>query len=363
VAQFLPMMITSPLGGDLADRLPRRTLLLVTQAAMALNAVVLWLAWVDGLAAPQALLVFVAVYAILNGLNIPSWQALVNDMVPREDLLSAVTLNSAQFNASRAIGPAIAGLLLATLGAGWTLGLNVLSFAFVIVALLLVRAGRTRPRPHGVRGVFRTFPAAVAYAVRRQPGILTSIVASLLLGLLANPVFTFTIVFADAVYDVGPAALGLLNVALGVGAVAVAVVLARGSGRWRLSRAALVAMIAAGAFQVVFGASSTYVVGLVALVGVGAGILALTATVQTATQTIVADSMRGRVMAFRVMLLTLSFAVGGLAQGAIAKVIGAQWTVAAAGVLVVVSALVLARGVGPIRLSTLDDPHDAPGTG
>ena len=103
------------------------------------------------------------------GINIPSWQSFVNDLVPRKDLLSAVTLNSLQFNAARALGPGIAGVLLASLGASWAFFLNGVSFLFVLVALLLVR-NRQEARATALSGGFlRQFRRAMAYT-RRQPG-------------------------------------------------------------------------------------------------------------------------------------------------------------------------------------------------
>ena len=137
-AQFLPMFVLSPWGGALADRFPRRRVLLAAQSAMGLTALVLWCAWLLQWRDPWLLLTLMAVIGGLNGLSMPSWQGFVYDLVPREDLMSAVTFNSLQFNAARAIGPAIAGLLLATLGADWAFGINAASFGAVILAVVLV---------------------------------------------------------------------------------------------------------------------------------------------------------------------------------------------------------------------------------
>lgn len=139
-------------------------------------ATALWLAWVAGTRSPAAILALVALSGVFNGLNVPSWQSFVNDLVPRGDLLSAVTLNSVQFHVARAVGPAIAGVLLATFGPTWAFLINALSFVFVMVALLLVRA-RPPARAPLELGVLRQFRRALRY-VRGQRGIVAGILSS-----------------------------------------------------------------------------------------------------------------------------------------------------------------------------------------
>ena len=145
--QFLPAMVLGPLAGSIADRFDRRRVLLVTQSLMAAAALALWAAWASGVRSAGWILALVTLAGIFGGINIPSWQAFINDLTPREDLLSAVTLNSLQFNAARALGPGIAGVLLATFGPSWAFLVNAVSFGFVLLALLLVR---TRPAPLAV---------------------------------------------------------------------------------------------------------------------------------------------------------------------------------------------------------------------
>ena len=233
-AQFLPMFVFSPLGGSVADQYSRRSVLLVMQMAMGLGAAAIWLAWVSDVRNPWVLLFLVAIVGALNGVSMPSWQGFVHDLVPREDLLSAVTLNSLQFNAARAIGPAIGGVLLATLGPAWAFGLNALSYAFIVVALLLIHAGR------GLRVVRSQLPfteqirSAISY-IGTQPGIVMAFIVAFTVGFFGNPVFSFTVVFAGAVFDVGPVQLGIMNAALGVGAFAAAPLVGGGRFAPRLS--------------------------------------------------------------------------------------------------------------------------------
>jgi predicted MFS family arabinose efflux permease len=320
---------------------------------MAGAAVALWLVWASGVRSSVVILALVALSGVFSGLNIPSWQSFVNDLVPRDDLLSAVTLNSLQFNAARALGPAVAGVLLATVGPGWAFFTNAVSFGFVLLALALVhvRPGVSASPPSG--GVMSQFRDAITYA-RTQRGIRIGILVAVLVALLGNPVSQFTVVFAADVYDVGPLGLSLLNVALGVGAVLSAPVV---SG-WDISRAVLArsAMLTYAAAIVLFAVAPVYVPGLVALVVVGAGFLVVISSTNTSVQLIVADHMRGRVMALRIMAFTGAYPLGALIQGWLADAIGPQWTVGLAGALLLIAGLLLSRRAGAFE--ALDDPHD-----
>lgn len=352
-AQFIPAMGLGPLAGSIADRHDRRRVLLLTQGAQCLAAVALWVAWLGGVRSPTAILLLVAVSGTFQGLNVPSWQSFVNDLVPRGDLLSAITLNSLQFNAARAIGPGIGGLVLATLGPTWAFFLNAISFASVLAALALVR---TRVPAMGVPGsVMQQFRAAVRY-VRDQPGIQVAILVAVLAGMLGNPIVQFTVVFAADVFEVGPIALSALNVALGVGAVVVAPVV---SG-WDsvLSRADVTrwSMLGYGLAVVAFATAPTYPVALVAMTLVGGAFLAVISTTNTAVQVIVADHVRGRVLGLRTVVFTGAYPLGALVQGAAADVFGPRVTVATAGGLLALAAAVLA--MRPAWLRRLDDPHD-----
>lgn len=357
VAQFAPGILLSPVGGILADRYRRKRVLLTTQSGMAVAAVLMWAAWVLGWHEPVLLLALVCLTGLFHGLNVPSWQSFLSDLVPRQDLHSAVTLNSLQFNAARSVGPAIAGVLLAALGPAWAFLLNAGSFLCVLGALLLVRPAYAASRRHAPEGgVVRQLTGAFAY-IRRQPGIIVGLVISVLVGVLGNPLFQLTVVFAESVFRVDAVALGLMNAALGVGAVIAAPIVTGWRGL-RLSQVARWALVTYGAAIAAFGAAPHYLFGVAALVVVGGCFLAVVSTVNTATQLIVADHMRGRVVACRSMLYTASFPVGGMLQGALADWFGVRASVVGAGATMLLAALVLMVWRGRVRLSRLDDPHD-----
>ncbi len=349
LAQFAPQMLLTPLAGMLADRVDRRRFLLLTQALMALAAAGLWAVWVF-VAQPfsdvYALLALVAVSGALQGLNLPSWQAFVNDMVPRSDLRSAITLNSVQFNASRSVGPAIAGLILAAFGPSVAFAVNAGSFLFVIVALLLIRLRlERRPRMSG-RGA--GFWPALRYAAR-QPGIVVSIGISFLIGILANPILQFSVIFAEDVFRVGPVSLGAMNAAFGLGSVLAAPLIA--GLPWSRAVVTRAGLLLQGAGLLAFAlAPNVYVAGA-ALVVMGAGFLAAISCAITALQMIVAEAFRGRVIAARIMIYSASFPIGALIQTAIADQVGPRPVVAvAAGLL-----LMLGLGMPRQALRRLDD--------
>lgn len=357
-AQYLPVMLLSPVGGSIADRYPRRRLLIITQVGASMVALLLCLAWAVGWHQPLVLLGFVAAGGVLQGLTSPAWQAFVNDLVDREDLMSAVTLNSLQFNAARAIGPGIAGLVLATAGPGWAFGLNAASYLATLVALSLIRGLVVTRRPAPAHGVAAQFIAALRYALH-QPALVLVLVISVLIGVLANPVFGFTVVFSSSVYHVGPTALGLLNVAFGVGAVLVAPFLASSRRRMLPSRVVAIGLVALGCVLIAFGAVPMYAVAVGLLVVVGAGYLAVVSSIITSLQTVVSEEFRGRVMAVRLMVFTLAMVTGGLVLGAVADAVGPRWTMAGAGVGLLAAAGCLISLRGRLRLERLDDPGES----
>ena len=356
-AQFLPMALASPLGGSIADHFPRRVVLLWAQSAMGLAAGLLWLAWILDFRDPWTLLSIVALVGLLNGVSLPSWQAFVHDLVPRDALQSAVAMNSLQINAARALGPAIAGVVLATLGPATAFGLNALSFFCVVLAVAFVRAGRGVTRRRAQAGVAAQFVSALRYA-RTQPGIVMAIALAFIIGLLGNPIFALTVVFAESVFFVGPVQLGIMNAALGVGAIAIAPVVggARYSGRIR--RIAGSGLITFGLALIAFALSPSYLVSVGLLVVLGACFMAVIASSNTANQIIVANPFRGRILAIRLMAFTVAAPIGGLLQGALVDSIGARPTVAIAGALLIAISLWLVFKGGVVRLSRLDDPHD-----
>lgn len=371
-AQFIPSFLVGPLGGSLADRMDRRRVLLGSQALMAVAALMLWAAWVLHWHNPWLVLSFTALMGLFNGLSSPSWQAFVPSLVPRSDLGSAITLNSTQFNASRALGPAVAGVLLATGGPAWAFFLNGVSFLAVLAALAVVNpvvrqdlptsqararsgAGGAEARAGGERGT--SFRDALSYMWGRS-GLVIGVLCSMMVAFFGNPLNQLTVVFAKEVYHAGPKVVGALAASMGVGAVLAAPLMSSWDALIPKSTMVRWSMPAYGASVLAFALAPNWPLGILALLFVGASFLAVVASTNTAMQVIVADRMRGRVLSARIMGFTLAYPLGSLVQGWLVDIWGPQTTVAVAGgVLVAISMGWVLR---PSLLAGLDRTDDTP---
>ena len=335
-----------PVGGSLADRFDRRRILIITQSAQAVVAVALWLSWSAGLRSPGAIAALAALSGAFAGLMIGSWQAFVSELVPREALLNAVTLNSAQFNAARAFGPAVGGIVLATLGPGWGFLLNAVSFLAVIGALLAMRLDRVIEKAVGKMHVLGDLKETVRY-VRRSPGIRTCIFVVAGLSFADSPLFQFVVVFADEVFKVDTWVFGVLSAALGIGAILGTPFVAGWGGSIPRGRLVAGAMALNGTCLALFALSPNAWIGFVFLMGCGAGYLAIASSLNTTIQLQVDARMRGKVLAFYVLGVTLVAPIGALVQGFLVNAIGprAAFTIAGA---IFVGLLVLLKAKGSL---------------
>jgi len=350
--QLFPSMLIAPVAGALADRLERRRVLIASQAVQGLLALALWGVWVAGLRSPSVLVLLVGGGGLAFGVAMPSWQAFITELVPRDDLLNAVTLNSAQFNGARALGPAVGGLVLGRFGPSWAFLFNAVSFAAVIAALALIEpTGAVRDRVR--RRVLREFGDGVSYA-RRHGGILVAFGVVAAVFFFGNPVFQLTAVFAKRVYRVGAGPYGLLTAAYGIGAVAGAGVLSVLGRRWPRSRLVTSAVLLYAVGLVGFGVAHSYVVGWFFLLVTGVAFLCSVATTNTSVQLLVAEELRGRVLALYMMALTASYPLGALLQGWVADQVGAPTTVIIAGSFLGLVGLLLLVRPG---LAALLDEH------
>ncbi|MDH3295704.1 MAG: MFS transporter, partial [Acidimicrobiia bacterium] len=192
--------------------------------------------------------------------------------------------------------------------------------------------------------------------IRNQPGIIAGILLAACVAFLGFPVVSFVVVFAKQVYDVDPWALGLMSGLLGVGAILAAPIVAGVFGDLSRAKTVRAALPLYGLMITVFGTSTTVLQGAVGLVFAGTGFLTIVATSNTAVQTIVADRIRGRVMATRIMTFTGAYPIGALVQTSLADVVGPRPVVTAAGLLLIVAGLVIL--FRPRLVNHLDDPPD-----
>jgi MFS family permease len=350
---YLPMVITGPWAGSVADRYQRRTVLLVTGVLQFGLTMALWAVWAAGERRIGPILILLVANGFAAGFSVASWQAFVTELVPREHLLNAVTLNSAQFNAARAFGPALGGIVLATLGAGWSFFINAMTFLAMIVALLLVKVPPlVRAKVVGRAKPLSEMLDAVRY-VRTEAGIVVCLLVVFTLGFLGGPLFNLLVVFADDVFKVGDGVYGLLAGCMGAGAILVAPLVAGRGSRMARSRLVSFAMAAYGLALIALGLAPVAPLAAAALLVAGAGYLGISSTLNTTVQLQVTELMRGKVLALYIMVLTIAVPLGSLVQGWLVDLIGVQATVSGAGALFLV--VFLALRFGTSRLDAMDD--------
>ncbi|HEV2798998.1 MAG TPA: MFS transporter [Pyrinomonadaceae bacterium] len=347
----IPGFLLAPVGGAIADSFSRHRILITTQALAMLLAFVLALLTLTGSVAVWHVYVLAALLGVVNAFDIPARQAFVADLVDREDLVNAIALNSSMINGARLVGPAMAGLLVASIGEGWCFFVNGVSYVAVIVGLLRMRVARQETgaavdaeRPSPVRRVVEGF----SFVGRTAP-IRALIILLGLISLFGMPYTVLMPVFADRILGVGASGLGMLLGAAGVGALCAALLLVarrgvRGMGRWvALSSAGF------GAGLVLFSRLEDFRMAIAVLVFVGFSMILQISSSNTLVQAMVPDALRGRVMAVYSMMFLGMAPLGALLAGWLAERAGAANTVALGGVGCILSAIVFSLRLPALR--------------
>ncbi len=348
--QFLPMLLFGLYGGVLVDRLRKRPTLFVTQSAMALTAIVLAVLTLTGRV--EVWHIYVAAFALglATVVDNPARQAFVSELVGPGQLQNAVSLNSANFQSARLVGPAVAGLLITGVGTGWAFLLNGLSFVAPLAGLMMMRPRELHAVERAPRGKGQ-LREGLRYVAGR-PELVWPIV---LVGFIGTFAFNFPVylsAFADDVFHGGAGVYSMFNTLMAVGSVSGALLAARrGTARLRLL---IVAALAFGALEILAAASPQ--LWMFALIMVPLGLFSMTVNVTTNTSLQMATdpAVRGRVMALYMMVFLGGSPVGAPIVGWITDTYGARVGFAAGGAVAVVAAtvigLILAR-VGGLRLS------------
>ena len=333
----IPVFLLAPIGGAVADRFNRRSILVITQSSMMVLAFVLAGLTLTHVVKVWHVMLLAGLMGVANAFDIPARQAFVVDMVAREDLVNAIALNSSMFNGARVIGPAIAGIVVALIGEGWCFFANAVSFIAVIAGLLMMKIFRPRlalegsPVDHimeGFRFVARTGP------------IRTLMFLLGLVSLTAMPYAVLMPLFADQILHGGARALGLLMGASGLGALGGALTLAmrktiRGLGKW-----IAIACSSFGVFLILFAFSRWLWLSVLLLVPTGFSVMLQMASSNTLIQSMVPDQLRGRIMAVYSMMFMGMAPIGSLLSGSIAHEIGAPMTVAIGGMLSIIGGVI-----------------------
>jgi MFS family permease len=328
--QFLPVLFLALFGGVLADRWPKRTVLMCTQSSSMILALVLWVLVFTGTVQIWHILVLATLLGLTNALDMPTRQAFVVEMVGREDLPNAVALNSSIFNMARIVGPGIAGLLIAILGVAPLFLLNGLSFIAVLIGLAMIdmsklHAVEKRIAEQGAsmkQSTLQSLKEGLDY-VFKTPSVLLIIA---LIGAISLFGINFNVIlplFATEVLHSGATGFGFISSAFGVGSLLSALWLA-----WSNKKPSIQQMLVGGtAFCVVeafFAVSHLYVLSLVLIAAVGFAQIAFSAIANTTLQTVSPDHLRGRVMSVYMVVFAGSTPIGNLFTGAIAAPFGAS---------------------------------------
>lgn len=347
--QFLPMLLFGLYGGVIADRYPRRKLLLFTQAALGLCGLALAALTLSGHVQVWHVYLIAFLLGLVTVVDNPTRQVFVNEMVGPRDLRNAVSLNSANFQSARLIGPAVAGVLITAVGSGWAFLINGLSFGAPLVGLLLMRTGELHPVKRAPRGKGQ-LREGLAY-VGSRPDLLWPIV---LVGFIGTFGFNFPIwlsAFADDVFHAGPGTYGLLNTLIAAGSVTGALLAAR---RVTTRRRLLVgAALLFGVLEMAAAVTPFFWLFAALMVPVGIFSLTFNVTANSSVQLATDPEMRGRVMSLFMMVFVGGTPIGGPLIGWVTDTWGARVGFAVGGLISAVAAVVvglaLARA-GGLRL-------------
>jgi MFS family permease len=339
--QFLPILLLTPYAGVLADRLPKRSLMMMTQATMALFAFILGLLAVSGVARTWHVYVLAFLFGIGNAFDIPARQSFVVEMVGKDDLANAVGLNSASFHGARVVGPAAAGGLIALFGGGvmatgWVILLNAVSYLAVIFSLWRMRTDmlQTPARASREPGMIR---AGIGYA-RSRPDLTMILVIMFFVGTFGMNFPVTLALMATHVYHKGAGQFGLLGSVMAIGSLAGALLAARrGNPRPRL---VVGAAFLFGATEIIAGLMPSYVSFASVLPMLGITSLTMITAANATMQLSVTPEMRGRLSALFMMIFMGGTPLGAPIVGWVGQYFGARWTLIGGGLAVLAGTMI-----------------------
>jgi MFS family permease len=334
--QFLPMLVFGAFGGLIADRVPKRRLLILTQALHMIAPLIMLTLALEGVLVPWMVFSLVFLRGCVNAVDYPTRQAFVMEMVGSDRVVNAVSLNSVLVHSARITGPAIAGVLIATVGVEPCFALNAASFAVMIAALATMRTEDLEPSEVAEAGP-GAIRAALRY-VRSTPDLWIPLGLMAAVGTLGYNFQVVLPLLARFTFDGGAGAYAALLVAMGIGAVVGALVNgARNTVTpWLLAAASIgfgtVALLAAGA--------PTLALELVALAPLGAASVTLAASINSSLQLASKPEMRGRVMALYSIVFLGSTPIGGPLSGWLAQTIDPRAALVMAGIAGITAGLI-----------------------
>ncbi len=336
-AGSFPVLVFSLYGGVIADRYDKRKLVIIGQALLAVEAALLWWFVISDTITIPGLIALATFAGVVSAFEIPARQALLIELVVREDIMDAIALNTSAFNLARILGPSIAAAVIAGAGLAWCFGLNALSFAAVLAGLFMLRLpphvrapGRPSPMAGLKEGIRYMFATKEIIVIMRMVAVFS---------VFGVPFLTLMPVFAREALGLDATGYGLLMTSTGVGALSGALFLAAVGGRVRRGRLFAIASLAFPLLLIALSATSQPPVAAFVVLLAGLGMILQTALSNGILQSVVPDELRGRVMSAYVVVYIGFAPIGSFAGGALARVIGIEWTLAAGGGVILLFAL------------------------
>jgi len=319
-----PMLVLSTWGGWVADRHPKRTVLVIAQiVSMVLSLLLAYLAW-SGLVRPWQIIVIAALGGIVTAFEMPARQSFVIEMTSREDLPNAIALNSSMINGARIIGPSIAGVLMARFGVASCYLLDGLSFIAVIIGLIAMRLPKHVRKTHTGSALDHAL-GGFRY-VWNNPRVLTILSLFGVVGIFGWSYSVLMPAFARDVLGLGETAYGALLAASGAGALCGALCVTAARDRFTPRQLALGGVWIFSAMVTLFAMNRNFHIALPLLAGAGFGMMLFMATSNSALQTSVPDEMRGRVMGVWALIFGGMMPFGSLEAGMLAHAVGVPAT-------------------------------------
>ena len=340
-AQF-PSFLFSLLGGIAADRYDRYKVLLITQIASMVQAVLMAILIFTNHYVVWEILTLSVILGIINAFDVPARQPLVHELITnKEDLPNALALNSSMVNIARLVGPALSGIILVKFGAAICFSLNAVSFIAVISSLLLMKLPAYVPHPVKKK-VALELAEGFAY-LKNTPAISTIMIMLALTGLLVLPYNTLLPVFAKVIFKGDAATYGYINSFIGLGAVCGSIFLASLKPGADLKIVLLCNTIIFGVFLILFSRISYFPVAMLFATFTGFGMMSQTTIIMTIIQVNSDKKMRGRVMSYVAMAYFGMLPLGALLIGAVSQQIGAPNAILCQGITALIIAIIFSK--------------------
>src|SRR6202140_1002187 len=337
----IPILLLSPLAGLVADRWPRRRVVISTQTSSMLLAFILAALTMTGHIRVWEIIALATLLGTVNAFDVPARQSFLIEMVGRENLLNAIALNSSMFNGARVAGPAIAGILVALVGEGWCFLLNGVSYLAVIAGLFLMRIEKSKP-VHDGAAPLEKLREGFRFARQTKP-IRALLVLLGVVSFMALPFSVLMPIFAVRILHGGASAYGTLMGAVGVGAMFGALVIAMRAQLRGLGNVVAYSATGLGVSLVLFSVSRSYWMSFAILVFCGFTMMMQFTATNTLIQAMVPDQLRGRVMSLYSMMFLGMSPLGSLVAGALAEHVGAPVTVAIGGLVACLGGMIFMR--------------------